>query len=144
MDSQGKQDQKDEFDEFAQKTQEVLIQVRGVWPFDFFPDEATLNRSMFIVKRNLVPFVSKTITCHHDDILDSHLNLGPFFGSVSVHMKYVTNGVEVINWLSRHDAIKLHAILQGLLAAKKNNLNITALSKRDLTRKLEAIGSVII
>lgn len=144
MDTQQKQDKEDEFFEFAKKTKEVLIQVHGVWPFDFFPDVATLNRSMFIVKRNVFIGVSKTITCHHDDILDSHLNLGPFFGSVSIHMKYVTNGVEVINWLSRKDAIRLHAILQGLLAAKKNNLDINTLDREGLAERLEAIGGAII
>lgn len=144
MDAQTKQDQKDEFHEFAEKTQEVLIHVHGVWPFDFFPDEAILNRSMFIVKRHVAPFVSRTITGYHDDILDSHVNVGPFFGSVTVHMKFTTNGKEVINWLTRKDAIRLHAMLQGLLATKKNGLDITHLNRNDLIARLYEIGSIIV
>lgn len=132
-----------EFTEFAKKSQEILVRVRGVWPFDFFPNVATLDRQKFVVKRNVFWGISKLISSHHDDILDSHLNLGPYFGSVLVHMKYMTNEVETINWLTRSDAKRLHGMLQGLLTAKKSGMDLTPLSTSELKKRLLQMGGFI-
>ena len=130
----------EQFTEFAHKTKEVLIHVKGVWPFDLFPDEATLDRQKFVVKRHILWGVSKTQSAHHDDILDSNLSLGPIFGSVTVHMKYVTNGEETINWLTKENATRLHIMLQGLLSSKKNGMDLTPLSTDELKKRLMQMG----
>lgn len=78
--------------------------------------------------------------CHFDDLVNSHVNVGPFFGSLSIFSKYFTDGEEQVHWFSRRNAEKIHAILQGLLIAKKEGVDLKSLSKEELIPKLYQIG----
>lgn len=143
MDKKGKSKAKEDFREFTANAHEILLHVKGVFPFDIFPDEAKLDRQMLTIRRNIFPGISKTVTSHHDDILNSHLDQGPLFGSVTIHLKYVTDGEETIKWLSKRDAKELHVLLQGILSARKNEIDLTPLNRSELLKRLEEMGDTV-
>lgn len=131
------------FNEIASESQEVLISMKAVWPFDFFPNEIKLDRQTITIKRNYFFKVSKTLVSHHRDILNSNLNIGPFFGSLLINTKYLTHDEFTINWLWRDDALLLHEVLQGLLIAQKEEVDTKGLPKDDLIYKLREMGKQI-
>lgn len=128
-------------DEVVQESNEVLVKFKGVFPFDPFPDEVIIDKQAITILRHIFFGVTQKITCHFDDLVNSEVNLGPFFGSLNVYSKYFTDGVETVKWFSRGDAAKIHAILQGLLIAKKEGVDLKNMTKEDILQKLYTIGT---
>lgn len=128
-------------DDIVQESNEVLARFKGVFPFDFFPDEVIIDKQAITIVRNFFFGVKGKIICHYDDLVNSEVNLGPFFGSFTIYSKYFTDGEEKVNWFSKGDAKKIHAILQGLLIARKEGVNLKTLSRGDILNKLYQIGT---
>lgn len=137
---QSHEENKADLDRIAFDSHDELAKFRGVWPFDFFPDEVIINRTNITIIRHYFFFVSQKIICHFDDLVNAHVNAGPFFGSLSIYSKYFTDGQEDIKWFSRNSAERIHAILQGLLIARKEGVDIKTMSKEEIIPKLYQIG----
>lgn len=133
----------DEFNRVANETQEVLLHLKTAIPFDPFPDEVRVDRQTIIVIRHIFWGVSHTVSSHLDDILNSHVNKGPFFGSLIINTRYLTEDEFTINWLSRNDADKLHKFIQGLMVAKKEELDLSGMPKDELIDKILILGSQV-
>lgn len=134
-------EEKPTLDEVLEESNEVLAHYTGVWPFDFFPDEVIIDKKAVTIVRHWFFGVSQKITCNYDDLVNAEVNLGPFFGSMSIYSKYFTDGEERVNWFSRESARQIHAILQGLLMAKKEGVDIKSIPNDELINKLTNIGT---
>lgn len=134
------EEQQADLDRIAIDSQEELARFRGVFPFDLFPDEIIINKTNITVIRHYFFFVSQKLICHFDDLVNSHVNVGPFFSSISIISKYFTDGQEDVKWLSRQDGEKVHAVLQGLLLSRKEGVDLKRLPKEEIIDKLIAIG----
>lgn len=128
-------------DSIVEESNEILAHFKGVWPFDLFPDEVIIDKQAVTIIRHWFFGVGQKITCHFDDLVNAEMNIGPFFGSIQIYSKYFTDGEEDIKWFSRSDVKKIHALLQGLLIAKKEGVDIKSLSKDEILHKLYKIGS---
>jgi hypothetical protein len=106
-----------------------------------FPDEVSLDRQTLTITRNIFWGVQQKVICHYQDLVNSHVNLGPFFGSLNIYSKYFTDGEEQVNWFSKKDAEKMHAILQGLLITQKEGIDLKDLSREEIVAKLYSIGA---
>jgi len=135
-----KSEEKPSLDRIMEESNEILAHFRGVWPFDFFPDEVIIDKKAITIVRHWFFGVGQKITCHFDDLVNAEVNVGPFFGSLKIYSKYFTDGEEDIKWFSRGDAKKIHAILQGLLMAKKEGVDLHDIPNDELLTKLYKIG----
>lgn len=133
--------EKPSLDQIMQESNQVLAHFRSVWPFDFFPDEVIIDKKAITIVRHWFFGVGQKITCHFEDLVNSEVQIGPFFGSIKIYSKYFTDGEEDVNWFSRSDAKKIHAILQGLLMAKKEGADIQNIPNDELLYKLYHIGT---
>lgn len=131
---------KADLDRIAADSHDELATFRTVFPFDLFPDEIIINRTNITLIHNYFFFVSQKLICHFDDLVNSHVHLGPFFGSLQIISKYFTDGEEDIKWLSRKNAETIHAILQGLLIAKKEKVDLKGLPREEIISRLYQIG----
>jgi len=131
---------KADLDKIARDSHDELARFHGVWPFDLFPDEIIINRTNVTIVRHYFFFVSEKMICHFEDLVNSHVNVGPFFGSIAIFSKYFTDGEEDLHWFSRTNAEKVHAILQGLLIVKKEGVDISNVPKEEIIPKLYAIS----
>lgn len=138
--TQEHQEKSDKLTTLAKESNEVLIAAKGVWPFDLFPDEISIDRQTITIIRNLFWGVQQRVICHYQDLVKSDLNAGPFFGSLNIYSKYFTDGEEKIKWLTKKDATTIHAVLQGLLIAQKESLDLKELPKEEVIAKLYSIG----
>jgi len=138
---QSTEEKKPTLDQVLEESNEVLARFRGVWPFDFFPDEVIVDKKAITIVRHWFFGVGQKITCHFEDLVNAEVNVGPFFGSMSIYSKYFTDGQEDVKWFSRGDAKKLHAILQGLLMARKEGVDIKNIPNDELLEKLYKIGT---
>lgn len=134
-------DEKPTIDEVLEESNIVLAKFRGVWPFDFFPDEIIIDKQAVTIVRHWFFGVGQKITCHFDDLVNAEVNVGPFFGSLNIYSKYFTDGVEHVKWFSASDARRIHAILQGLLIAKKEGVDLKTVPNEEILGKLYEIGT---
>ena len=91
------------------------------------------------------------------DILNAEVDVGPFFGSLRVTTRYFSDqsqfaGSEpdtknskppVINYLWRHDAIKLHSMLQGYIIACQKEIECSEIAKEELVTLLHDLGQSV-
>lgn len=142
MDNKSPQEKHEDLEQVVQESNEVLATFRGVFPFDIFPDEVIIDKQSITIIRHFFIGISQRVNSHFDDLVNSEVNLGPFFGSINVYSKYFTEGVERVNWLSRDGAQALHEILQGLLITRKEGVDLKDLSREEIIFKLRQIGKV--
>lgn len=134
-------EEKPTLDQVIEQSNIILGRFRGVWPFDFFPDEVIIDKQSVTIVRHNFFFSKGKITCHFEDLVNSEFNVGPFFGSMSIYSKYFTDGEEQIHWFSRDSILRIHAILQGLLIAKKEGVDLKSVPDDELLAKLYELGT---
>ena len=134
------QEKRDKLDTLTQESNEILISVKGVWPFDLFPDEIAIDRQTITITRNIFWGIHSRVVCHYQDLVKADLNVGPFFGSLNIYSKYFTDGEEVVKWFSKKNATTIHAVLQGLLIAQKEGIDLRELPREEVIEKLYSIG----
>lgn len=136
-----KSEVKKKLDKLSETTEKILYRAKGVWPFDFFGNE-------LIISRDKVDFVFREFFLTREiqgvpirDITDARLERGPIFATLKVVKKsYVSNRFE-IGYLWCKDAIRARHIIQGLMSCSEKKIDVTLLSRKELMKKLEEIGS---
>lgn len=127
--------------DIAEESGQELLRFRAVFPFDLFPDEIVIDSQSITIVHHLFFLVKQKVICHFDDLAHSEVNVGPLFGSIRIYSKYFVDGEERIGWLSRNAALKLHAIAQGVLIARKEGVSLKSVPKEELMDKLYKIGN---
>ncbi len=121
-------------------SEKVLLKISSVFPFDFFPDEVTIDEC----KVNIVFhdfFLSEDIhSITIDMIKDIEIEAGPIFAT----MKIVPDGYPgqplTVRFLKKGDAIKIRRIIQGLMVAKRQGVDLINLDLPGFAEKIESLG----
>src|SRR5690606_10386077 len=92
------------------------------------------------IRRNF--FWSEDVTSVRiQDILDVSASVGPLFGSLAITIRVVgTVNQFQVNYFWRHDVVHLKRIIQGYVIAKRNKMELTHLSTKELRWTLEGLG----
>ncbi len=123
------------------KSHEVLASAVAVFPFDFFPDTVTLDRTKVTIKKRTFFWSSEIISIRVEDILNVTTGLGPFFGSLTVASRVMSSVDHFkVDYLWRSDALEIKHILQGYVIAHHNNIDVAHLSKDELIATLSELG----
>jgi hypothetical protein len=128
--------QQEKVNTLKKKTQTILFKTRSVFPFDFFPDTLLIDsiKVTFILQKF---FYSQEVTSLYiSDIENVVVQTGPFFAKLSVISRYVAQRPIKIAFLWKKQAIKAHNILQGLIIANKQDIDMTT----DNLEDAEAFG----
>jgi hypothetical protein len=131
---------------------DVLFKAESIFPLTLFPDTVILDRDkLSIIERRFFK-VATTSTVRIEDILSADVNVGPFFGSVSVVPRVFTyqmsqkqqHGEEPspasIKYLWKHDALKLNKIINGYMIARLKKIDTTKIPSGKLASLLEELG----
>lgn len=127
-------------DEIIEKKARPLFAMKAVFPFDFFPNEVSIDMKQinFVIKEFF--FTSRLHSISIGNVMDVFVDMGPFFASLHiVDMSFVENKM-VIPYLKRKDAVRARRIIQGLIAINAERVDIGALNHDELLRKLEELG----
>ena len=122
-------------------SEKILFKTSSVFPFDLFPDEITIDEC----KINIVFhefFLSEDIhSITIDMIKDVKVEHGPFFASLKIVPDGYPGQPLEVRYLKRGDAVKARRIVQGLIVAKKQGLDLTKLDVYDFINKIESLGA---
>lgn len=135
------QDNNKDIKEFVEKSNEVLSEARTVFPFTLFPDTVTLDRRKLTMTQRTFYMSGRIMSIQIEEILNISINVGPFFGSLSIAIRGLTSEDHFsINYLKRSDAIHLKHMIQGYIIALKDKINLDKLNKRELIETLIELG----
>jgi hypothetical protein len=131
----------EELAKVVEGAQEILARATTVFPLDIFPDTIMVDRSQVTITQRSFFFVGGTTSIRIEDILNVTANVGPFFGSVKISTRFFDPDKPYeITRLWREDALKLQAIIQGLVIAAKREIDTHNLDKDELVDGLTKVG----
>jgi phosphorylcholine metabolism protein LicD len=130
----------EKLDSLASGSARVILDVKAVFPFNFFPDELIVDETKVSVHANYFFFTKEVRSIEFKDIFNVVIRQGVLFASLEVVDKYFSEAPIVVSYMKKKDAILARRIIQGLIIAKKENINTRILPLRDLKLKLERIG----
>jgi hypothetical protein len=137
--------------ELEKQSHEILLKANTVFPFILFPDTIILDRTHLTIIHRIFFGVAKITSVRIEDILTADLSIGPLFGSLKVATRFFinqdteqSNSSEIkspaINFLWKHDALEVHKLLQGFIAATQKEIDISQVPMHDLTTLLRGLG----
>jgi hypothetical protein len=130
-----------ELTKVVEGSQEVLARATTVFPLDLFPDAIIVDRTQVTITQRSFFFVGGMTSIRINDILNVTAHVGPFFGSVRISTRFFDPDKPYeITRLWRDDALRLQAIIQGLLIAAKREIDIDAVDKQELVDGLVKVG----
>lgn len=128
--------------EFDKKTDTLLYSCKTVFPFTLFRDSVSVDPTKVTIRHHYF-FLSSTIeTILVKDIRYVHLSTNPFFASLNFEIMSMERNPEPIKFLNRFDAQKIHNIIMGLVAIKKEGITTDGVKKQTLVKRARNIGSV--
>lgn len=147
--------ERDKLYDTAIKSHDILFKADTVFPFILFPDTITLDREKLTIIHRQFFRVAQITAVRIKDILNAELDVGPFFGSIRVVTRYYSGPESqfagsdsderrrkppTIKFLWRHDAERLHSMLQGYIIATQKEIDCSDISKEELATLLNDLG----
>lgn len=131
---------KKRMDNLIEGSDATLYTVKSVFPFDLFPDKLVLD----INKVNLISkefFWSERVhSVLIEDISDVYIDTSPFFSTLHVVDENFTENMISIQHLKKDEAARARRIIQGLVIARKQTLDLTHINPAELVPRLEELG----
>lgn len=127
-------------DELVDSSQKVLFTASAVFPFDFFPDHISIEplQVNFVKKSFFATYHVQTIPIKN--IADVFLQTSLLFASIKiVDASYIENSI-IVEYLRKKDACRARRIIQGLVLAMKNNIDLSTFNAKELAIKAEQLG----
>jgi hypothetical protein len=123
-------------------SKEILVEATTIFPFTFFPDNITVDRTQVTIVHRSFFKVGEVTSIRIEDILNADAIVGPFFGSLRLYTRIYNTPQHpyTIKWLWRNDALRIKRILHGYLIAIKKNIDCSALSTYELATMLDNLG----
>jgi hypothetical protein len=91
----------------------TLLQVRALFPFDFFPDALIVEENDVVIVKKIFFFSGWTESIPISDIKRTILSQGPFFSSLSIQQK--SKEEVTVGYLRKTDAFAAKEMIDGLL-----------------------------
>jgi hypothetical protein len=123
----------------AEKSQDVLLNIKAKFPFDFFPNQIIIDANKVdIIYR---AFLTRDVfTALIENINSVHISRNGFFATLAFEITGFEKNPEPILFLAVSDATAARRIIMGLIATRKKNINLTEIPTSDLVEKLTDIG----
>lgn len=129
-------------EDLAGKADNVLLKVSTVFPFTFFVHDIIIDPyKVNIIFREF--FWSEHIhSIMVKDILDVVVETSLFFATIKfVDQGYVENSVD-ITYLKREDALRVRKVVQGLVIAHRQAVDLSILNPDQIRDQTEELGKV--
>ena len=133
---------KNKFEKIVSKSERVLFTTSTIFPFHFFPNKLIIDQNkVSVVEKNF--FWSETIrSVMIKNILDITIDTAPLFAHlVIIDVGFKEDAIR-LNYLRKKDALLARKIIQGLIVAIKEGIDLSDISGEQLIQKLEGLGQV--
>lgn len=119
----------------------TLAKASAIFPFDLFPDTLAIDRQKLTVVHRSFFNVEQTVSVQLADVTNIQANVGPFFGALTISSEHFINNTQTIKYVSRRNAIVIQHLLQGMIIAHKEHIDLDQIGNKELLRLLDDLGS---
>lgn len=128
--------------ELTTNAHEILLEASTVFPFTLFPSTVTIDREKLTIANRAFFKVATINSIPITDVQSVEINIGPFFGSVSIQraMSMSPTTPFHVKFLWRDDALKIQRILQGYIIAHQKKIDCSVIEKEQLIVLLNDLG----
>lgn len=129
-----------DFGNLVEKSDKVLIKIKAVFPFDFFPNEISVDVNKVNIVNNYC-FSQRVHSVLIKDISDVYLHIGILFASLYIiDWGFNNNRSITINYLKKDEATETLKIIQGLMVSSKQSIDVSKIDVPDFKSKVEILG----
>jgi hypothetical protein len=119
-----------------------LYRIRGTWPFDFYPDTLIIEELRIVVHLNYFPFQTVIHTIPIHDIFTVTLSSSWPFASLGFMLGMAGGTTFQLNYLKRREARRAKEIMDGLMIARKESIEIISPNAATIGQAAETIGGI--
>jgi hypothetical protein len=117
-----------------------LFRFKSVFPFDLFPDEVVVDINKVNIIKRISVFGERVHSVFIQDISDVFITNNILFSTLEiVDTGFTENSIQVKN-LKKSDAARARRIIQGLVIARKQQIDLSSVYDEELALKLEKLG----
>lgn len=141
-----KEEEKKDLDEFVQEINTHLLRIKSIFPFEFFPDELIVDQNKVTIVKNYFYFSKQMRNILLDDIGDVMIETGPFFATLIILDKSSGNAQKEemkVGFLPKNKALKFRRLIEGLITCRKENVDLSGRTEKEICLKVEEIGKTV-
>jgi hypothetical protein len=124
----------------SEATREPLVHCNTVWPFVFFPDTVSVDKNKIEIVYGLFFFSKHLFQILIQDLRTAHLSTGLFFATLTFEIIGYEQNPREVTFLPKQQATTVHRIIIGLMAAKREGIEIEELSDKEVYQSAWQIG----
>ncbi len=127
-------------DKMVEQSRSNLLYIKTAIPFNPFPHKVIVDIHKVTIIYKYFFFSEQVHSVYIKDISDVLIETSWIFSTLKiVDVGFTDNSID-INYLTRGDAVMARKIIQGLIVAHKNGLDLSKYESPDLSKKLEELG----
>ncbi|MEO6508701.1 MAG: hypothetical protein ABIO02_02000 [Patescibacteria group bacterium] len=127
-------------DNLVKSSSEVLYRAKNFFPFDLFPDEIIVMRQRVDIVYGLFFSSKEILSIEIKNLFDVNLDFDLLFAAIDFKLTVGQEEPGTVKFLKKREAIELRRIVVGLIAAYREKIDISSLTKEELLPKLIEIG----
>ncbi len=137
---QAKEQQK--FNQLVNHASNTFFKAKTVFPFSFLPSNITIDSEKITIQTSNLFSSGELRSIPIKNVSHVYLESGPIFATLFIIDQGIMDGatsVEVTH-LKKEEAKRARRIIQGLMIAHKEGVDVLKLQDAEIVRKLEEIG----
>lgn len=138
-----KKEQEEKLDSLVAKSFGQLYRIQSVFPFDLFPDEIIVDRTKVDVINREFLSTAMIRSVLLKDITDVMVQTSIMFAKLTIVARSFADQVLEVKFLKKQEAIRARRIIQGLVAAVNQGVDLAPFSDEELMQKIEDLGQAI-
>jgi len=135
----GNEEQK--LNNLLERSNRIIFSTHTVFPFDFFPDEITIDETKIQIIKKTFFYTQQTFPILIENIHNVTVSSSLFFASVKFEVSGSEENPGDLTFLWNSDAYKIKRIITGITAAVKEGVDLSAIPLSELREKMEEIGA---
>ena len=131
----------EKFEVLVSKSEKVLLHVKAVFPFDFFPDEVLIDENKVNIIHHMFFYSQEVQSIIIQHIKDVIVDTSLFFATLKILPDGYNENWVSVSYLKRKDALGAKEIIAGLLVGFKEGVDITKVETPNLVQKIQTLGA---
>jgi len=131
----------DKLERMSTQSSQPMLEVKGFFPFDFMPDSLIIDPNKVDIIIRHFPFGRYVFSNALKNINHVTLTHGLLFAEITLEVSGYEANPPSIKWLTISDAAEARRVINGLLIAYKEGVDVSALPPEQVKDQTAKIGT---
>lgn len=141
QDSKEGEQQAKKFTEVVQASRRILFQAKNVFPFDLFTDKLIIDENKIDIVFGTFFYSKEVFSIPYNRLSGATSSIGLFFGSLAIEIQGYEQNPPVLKHMWRTDVVRARRLINGLVTAHRQGIDLTKLDLTQATHLIEEIGT---